>query len=111
MKIKTAITAFAFAGVFQLVAAQPPSQPALAKTTAEKNQGMSANVAVAKHQFQVTTPFSKLTPKRTEKIERYGSMSSRPWTQIAGWHPGAPLWTYEDGENQEPQLVLLQVRW
>jgi len=111
MKTKAAIAVIAFAGIFQLAAAQPLGRPAPAAAPAEKHQAVSANVAVAKYQLQVTTPWSGPVTKKTGKIERFGNMSSRPWTKIVGWHPGAPSWTYEDGENQEPQLQVISVRF
>jgi len=111
MKTRTAITAIVFAGIFQLAWAQPPNSVAPANATAQKNQTVSANVTVRKHQIQVTTPWSGPASKKTGKIERFGNMSSRPWTQIVGWHPGAPSWSYEDGEIHEPQFQVVSVNF
>jgi len=134
MKTKTAIAVIAFAGVFQLVtAAQAPKQLVSAdvaggnwvapstpdagqikqlestNATTEKKQAMSANVAVAKHQFRMTTPLSGPAQKTTGEIVRLGNMSSRPWTKIVGWHPGAS--GFDTAENQEPQLRLISVNF
>jgi hypothetical protein len=109
MKTKTAIAVIAFAGALQLALAQPTNQTMSANTTAAKNQKPPATATFEKHKFQIITPFSKLTLKKPERIEHYGNMSSRPWSQIAGWHPGESQ--FPTAENQEPKLVLIQFRW
>ena len=45
--------------------------------------------------------------KEKIQIERAGKMSSRPWTEIVGWHPG--ISQFPDAENHESQLTLLSV--
>jgi hypothetical protein len=109
MKTKTATAVIAFAGVFQLALAQPTNQPMSANATAGKSQTPPATATFEKHEFQVITPFSKFTLKKPGEIEHYGNLSSRPWPQIVGWHPGESQ--FPTAENQEPQLVLVQFRW
>jgi hypothetical protein len=48
-----------------------------------------------------------------DKVERYEEISSRPWTQIVGWHPATPSWEYENAIVHEPQLSLFSAntRW
>ncbi|HTV61499.1 MAG TPA: hypothetical protein VMH30_02905 [Verrucomicrobiae bacterium] len=70
--------------------------------------------------FPMTTPSaSTVTPKRNlywftpapsekqNRIQWYGNVSSRPWTDVVGWHPGQSQ--FPTGETAEPQLTLLQV--
>ncbi len=45
--------------------------------------------------------------KERVQIDRVGNMSSRPWTEIVGWHPGTSQ--FPDAENHESQLILLSV--
>ena len=45
--------------------------------------------------------------KGKSQIERVGNMSSRPWTEIVGWHSGVSQ--FPDAENHESQLTLLSV--
>jgi hypothetical protein len=49
---------------------------------------------------------SQSTSAEKNKIERYGNMSSQPWTEIVGWHPGTSQ--FPDAENYESQLILFQ---
>ncbi len=49
--------------------------------------------AAAHVKVPVANPFvlsRQPTPAQRARIERYGNMSSRSWTQIAGWHPNDP---------------------
>ena len=47
-----------------------------------------------------------LQPAAKVKIEirRVGKMSSRPWTEVVGWHPG--MSAFPDAKTPEPQLTL-----
>jgi hypothetical protein len=61
---------------------------------------------------ETNSPPSKLmswqpAAKEKSQIDRVGNMSSRPWAEIVGWHPGVSQ--FPDAENHESQLTLLNV--
>ena len=76
---------------------------------AQQTPKMSAAKAVEKPKVQVTTPLDWSQPvvNQPAYINRAGNVSSRPWTQIVGWHNGAPFNT--DCVTHEPQFCLLSV--
>ena len=68
----------------------------------------------ASNATETNSPQSKLASlqpdaKQNVQIERVGNMSSRPWAEIVGWHPGVSQ--FPDAENHESQLVLVSVRF
>jgi len=68
----------------------------------------------ASHTAQKSPPPLKLQSlqpgaKEKNQIKRVGKMSSRPWTAIVGWHPGASA--FSTAETGEPRLVLLSVNF
>jgi hypothetical protein len=69
----------------------------------------AASKAVEKPKVQVTTPLDWSQPAVNQPayINRVGNVSSRPWTQIVGWHNGAPF--PADCATHEPQFSLLSV--
>jgi hypothetical protein len=77
---------------FQAVAAPPLEISTAFNTTAKKN-------------ISLLNPPPQTTEDKN-KIERYGNMSSQPWTKIVGWHPGTPMSAFDDAEVHEPQLNL-----
>ena len=56
---------------------------------------------------KVTTPFTTPKPLKQIKVERVEGMSSRPWAQIVGWHPGASK--LPDPEQHEGGLYLVSI--
>jgi hypothetical protein len=97
MKTKVTFLAIALA-TFQSVALAQQT-PNLSATRPE----------FAQKPVHFTTPFSPLPVKvpGQAEINRVGSVSSRPWTQIVGWHNGRSIsW---NGEDHEPQLFVLSV--
>jgi hypothetical protein len=77
-------------------------------TAAPRPEDSSANMT-AEGKIQVFTPLtaSAQTPEDKNKIERYGNMSSQPWTQIVGWHPGTSQ--FPDAETHESKLTLIWI--
>ena len=73
----------------------PPAQSVPASNRAETN-------VIASRLMELQP-----TAQKNVQIERVGNMSSRPWTEIVGWHPG--LSQFPDAENRQPQLTLLSV--
>jgi hypothetical protein len=78
---------------FQAAAAPQPGVSTVFNTTAKKD-------------ISLLNPPPQTTEDK-HKIERYGNMSSQPWTKTVGWHPGAAMSAFEDGEIHEPQLNLI----
>ncbi|HZT21591.1 MAG TPA: hypothetical protein VFB55_01650 [Verrucomicrobiae bacterium] len=75
-------------------AAPPPTpNPSATKTTANNFR----------------PPLLPAVTRPSGRIERVGNISSRPWTEIVGWRPGASQ--FPDAENQHPQLILLTVNF
>jgi hypothetical protein len=53
--------------------------------------------------------FTASAATKNNQIERLGNVSSRPWTEIVGWHPGTSQ--FQDAENHESQFVLLSLKF
>jgi hypothetical protein len=97
--MKTNVTLLAILlAAFQAVAAPQP-QPL---------QNFSAHNTV-KGNF--SRPNSQSASAEKYKIERQGNLSSRPWTEIVGWHPGAPMSAFDDAEIHESQLRLITINF
>lgn len=79
-------------------ATQKPTTPVPAKK--EKSQLST--------QFNTpfTVPASTLT-LRTQKVERVGGMSSRPWAQIVGWRPGYSA--FPRPELRDPSIPIFWI--
>ena len=79
----------------------------LRAVAAPTGQDPSASRAVDTN--AIPSKLESLQPAAKEKTEIYraGNMSSRPWTEIVGWHPGASQ--FPDAQNHEPQLTLISV--
>ena len=90
------------------VLAQPPN-PAPAPAAVPP----PAAPLVKKEKTQIPTPptvFMPLTifkPAGQKQIERVDGMSSRPWTQIVGWHPGESEFTRP--ELLDPSMPVIWV--
>jgi hypothetical protein len=82
-------------GMALQVAAAPPPQNSSASHTADTNSIPSKMMSL------------QPTAKRNDQIDRVENTSSRPWTEIVGWHPGVSQ--FPDAENHESQLTLLSV--
>jgi hypothetical protein len=96
MKMSGTLLAIAIGATVQVVAAPLPEHPSAASTT-ETNA--------------VQSKLMSLQPaaKGRVEIQRVGNMSSRPWTEIVGWHPG--MSQFPDAENHEAGLTLLSVHF
>jgi hypothetical protein len=93
MKICGTVLALALGAAVQAVAAPPvPEHPSAANTT-ETNA--------------IPSKLMSLQPAAKGRVEirRVGKMSSRPWGEVVGWHPGTSQ--FPDGRNQQPQLTLI----
>jgi hypothetical protein len=55
--------------------------------------------------LHLINPFARAEPR--EEIERVGGISSRPWTSVVGWSPGASA--FPDAKTHEPTLKLISV--
>jgi hypothetical protein len=96
MKTYGTLLAIGLLAVFQAAAAQQSENSSTSEMTAERK-------------IQVFTPLTP-PPQTTEdrnKIERYGNMSSQPWTQIAGRHSG--VLQSADGDMHEANLTLIWI--
>ncbi|HEX3889710.1 MAG TPA: hypothetical protein VHX90_02575 [Verrucomicrobiae bacterium] len=96
MKTYATLLAIGSLAVFQTVAAPQAGNSSASEMTAEKK-------------IQVFTPLTP-PPQTTEdknKIERYGNMSSQPWTQIAGGHPAVSQ--FADGNMHGANLNLIWI--
>jgi len=78
MKMRTIIVTVVLGLAAQAVALDPTSGPSA-----------SAKLPNAKL-FQWAKPLAQTQAPDKLKIERFGGMSSEPWTKIVGWHPGEP---------------------
>jgi hypothetical protein len=96
MKVSGTLLAIALGTALQTDAA-PPAQNASASNNVETNAIPSKLVSL------------QPTAKKQTQIERVGNMSSRPWAEIVGWHPG--MSQFPDAENHESQLTLFSFRF
>ena len=97
MKTKVTLLALAVATLQTIALAQ--QIPSMATTT-----------KVDKAKIQVSTPLNLLNqPLKKEQptIDRVGGMSSRPWTQIVGWHNGQS--TSWNPDTHEADFCLLSL--
>jgi hypothetical protein len=94
MKMSAILLALTLGVAWSAVAAPPPQNP-------------SASRAVDTN--AIPSKLMSLQPAAKGKVEfqRVGKMSSRPWPEIVGWHPGTSQ--FPDGQNHEPQLTLFSV--
>jgi hypothetical protein len=67
-----------------------------------------AHANIKTKMLHLANPFTPAKAEDKSKIERYGGMSSRPWTQIVGWHPGEPA-AFTDGKTHVAELPLLWI--
>jgi hypothetical protein len=75
---------------------------------AQQHYSATSTAIVQKQKLQVVTPFNFWhQPAPKSKIERVGGMSSQPWTQIAGWPPGASA--FPDAETHESTLYIFSI--
>ena len=81
----------------------------MAASTTPQNHSVTRNSATLPVVRNSRLDELKSTPKQATAIERVGGMSSRPWTEIVGWHPGASQ--FPDAENHGPGLTLLSVNF
>ena len=91
MKTNTVILAFALCAAIQAMAAEP----SVATTTPAKSTltGASLNTAAVKApkaKWQFANPFASARVVEKSRIDRLGTVSSRPWAQSVGWYPGVP---------------------
>jgi hypothetical protein len=92
MKLKWTLAAIALGIAFQAGAGPQVTNPSASSKTLEINL----------HVLMLNPPAQPRV-----KIERVGNMSSRPWTQIVGWHPGTS--GFPDAETHESKLYLVSV--
>src|SRR5882724_5967721 len=94
MKTYATLLAIGSLAVFQATAATQPENSPASEMTAEGK-------------IQVFTPLTPQaqTKEAKNKIERYGNMSSQPWTQTVGWHPGAS--EFPDTDMHESKLNVI----
>ena len=85
MRMKTLFAIIAVGVAANAMAADSSSLSAT--TTAPTTQ---TRIKAPQIKIHVANPFARTPPPEPIRIKRYGRFSSRPWTQIVGWHPGAP---------------------
>lgn len=91
MKTNTIILALALGAVASALAADPSASTAkstLKSTTASFD---AITIKIPEPSWQVANPFAPVKlGEQKDKIDRLGAISSRPWTQIVGWHSAEP---------------------
>lgn len=113
--MKRTIVFLAVAAASMVAIAQPPlnSAPAQSPTSTPTVNGAPAAPMVKKESAQVPTtgfetPLKYFTkPLIRNKMERVDGMSSRPWVQIVGIHPGYSA--FPRTEMHESTLYLFWV--
>jgi hypothetical protein len=95
MKTRMIITAFTIGAAIQVMA----SDPSASTLKPELNQKMTV---------QFANPFAPTKTASSDKIERYGGMSSQPWSQIAAHHEDESS-MYAGTFTPEPRLHLFWI--
>jgi hypothetical protein len=91
MKTYETLLAIALLAGFQANAAPQPENSPVANVTVERK-------------IHLLNPVTQGT-KEKNKIERYGNISSQPWTVAVGWQPGESA--FLDGRPHETHLNLI----
>ena len=78
-------------------------------TAAPSPQNLSASHAVNTNAMPSKLESLRPAAKGKGEIYRAGNMSSRPWTEIVGWHPG--MSQFHDAEHPGSGLTLLSVNF
>ncbi|MBU6409353.1 MAG: hypothetical protein KGR98_03095 [Verrucomicrobia bacterium] len=60
---------------------------------------------------RVITVFTPSRPEKPNQIHHYRGLSSIPWANRAGWHPGATPSDYASGHVPRPGLRLFTVKF
>jgi hypothetical protein len=111
--MKRTIVILAVAAASMVAFAQPPPNPAPAPSPAPASVSLPAAPMVKKESAEapvsgVSTPFKNLTkPLVKNRVETVDGMSSRPWAQIVGIHPGYSA--FPPPESHESTLYLFWV--
>jgi len=96
METRMIITAFAICAATQVMAADPSASTSKPEFTQKKTTTQFAN------------PFAPAKAAGSDKIERYGQMSSQPWSQIASHHEDESS-MYTDAITHEPKIHLFWI--
>ena len=96
MNTKMIITALAICAATSLMAADPSASTSKPEFTQKKTTTQFAN------------PFAPTKATGSDKIERYGRMSSQPWSQIAIHHEEEGS-IYTDAITHEPKIHLFWI--
>jgi hypothetical protein len=91
----------------KLMAMQPAAQQEVRVERVPPMEKPSASNTVETNAIASRLMALQPVAQKNVRIERMGNMSSRPWTEIVGWHPGQSQ--FPDAENRQPQLTLLSV--
>jgi hypothetical protein len=97
MKTKTFIMVFALCAAAKAMALDQTSGESTSDSTSAKLQTRN---------LHITNPFAQPKVNDLDKTYRAEGISSRPWTQIVGWHPGDPP-PCVDPKNHESQMRLI----
>jgi hypothetical protein len=93
MKTTMIITAVAMGAAIQVMGADPSASTSKPELTQKIPAAQFAN------------PFAPTKASSSDTIERYGRMSSQPWSQIAAHHEDEGS-LYTDAINHEPKIHL-----
>jgi hypothetical protein len=96
MKTTMIITAFAICAATQVMAADPSTSASKPEFTQKTTKAQFAN------------PFAPTKAVNSDRIERYGRMSSQPWSQIASHHEDEGS-MYTDAITHEPKIRLFWI--
>lgn len=88
----------------KLVEGQPAAQQKVQIERVPLTQNPSDSKAMDTNAIPSNLMELQPAAKQNVQIERVGNMSSRPWSEIVGWHPGESQ--FPDAENHEPQALF-----
>jgi hypothetical protein len=95
-----------------MVAFAKPDVPASTPAPAPAAVPAPAPVVNKKESAQAVTPITTsvyippLTLKNS-KVEHTGGVSSRPWAQVVGWHPGYSA--FPSPEQHDPSMPIISI--
>jgi hypothetical protein len=107
--MKTMSKSFAL-GLAAVVVMTAHAQPTLNQSILTY-QSASSSVNTGHRLKWKILPQSNETSAEQNRIEQYHSISSQPWTQMGGWHPGDSAFQDGDAVHHEPQFRLISLNF
>jgi hypothetical protein len=66
------------------------------------------NAGREKTKIQILVPMNRWPTEPSSRITRAGNLSSRPWTEIVGWHPNDQP-SFMDAIHGEPKFDVVSI--